>query len=498
MSRAASPQPMKTRPRAYEGFIGLDTLRAFNSQDVGRNQPLQRFENGFIDSAGQITRSPGVTALAPATNVVHVRHFLRDEVAWIESHNDTLMARSTTGSKTDVQWPSNARVTSVAFARKLVFMAPALVPFFYNGGEFTPVEGALASRLRPAFGVTVGSRLAVGGMIDNPQRIEISRVNRIETFADEEKDDEESVLRGGYIDLSEQLGTQEPITGLANWESNKLVIFTADRAMVWKITPDIDEWAIEDKAQIYAGCISHATIQQAGADILFCSRSGVQSLRRSRENGVLIFSVPMSKRIERIYRKLAMRVPDPKQIEALWNSDTNQYDIFFPVDGAEVFRLTMTLDEMEPDKPATWSLTSFLSARCGSFQEGSMVLGSADGLFSVGHVDDEIDETYPDLVIETPLLYLGSYDTKAITQLLIQAEGNSTLVIEYLNEDGETVLSRRAEANELAEPDQFFDPLLAHDYRLPTPWRTQVLRLRVTASGKGLFRLSGFAFILSN
>ena len=112
-----------------------------------------------------------------------------------------------------------------------------------------------------------------------------------------------------------------------------MAVFTNDRVLVYLIDANIDLWALDDKASVNAGCISHKTIQRAGADILFCSRSGAYKLRRSAENGITIEGSSLSEKIDILYRELLASVPAFGEISATYDPDMGQYHIFFPQPG---------------------------------------------------------------------------------------------------------------------------------------------------------------------
>jgi hypothetical protein len=137
---------------------------------------------------------------------------------------------------------------------------------------------------------------------------------------------------------------------------------------------------------------------------------------------------------------------------------------------------------------------------CGSFHEGSLVYGSAEGLYEVGKVEEEEHEIYHDLVIETPILYLGSYnEAKTINGLIMSASGRATLNIELIDVDKKAVcFSKVVEVEPDADPSTFYGTPLSKHRRIPMNVRTTSVILRITAKGAGLFRLAAFAFTIGS
>lgn len=501
MSSINSPRAVKEKPLPYEKFIGLETMRDSSNQDTGTKQPLLRLSNGYVDGLGQVIRMPGMDRVHSAVNVIETRHFSLDDLTWIEQANGGTILRSSSGRVAPTLWDSSAIPTVASFAGNLYYFSQAQPVWRYSGANFSIDQGPLTNRLRPSFGCTVQSRLVVGGLPYAPGVIDISRVNDPSYFADDEKSDEESVNRAGKIDIWSVIGKRETITGITAFETNKLVIFTASRGLIYRISTDIDQWAIEDRTSITNGCISHRTVVEAGQDIIYCSRTGVYTVARSRDNGTMVASASLSDNISLLYKKLLRTVPDPRLISAVWDADASQYHIFFPQTQERSFRLTMTVDPTNPLATARWSLSELeMSPICGDFFEGNLVFGSFEGLYQVGQVDEDTQEFFNPLVFETPTLYLGSFvDSKDISGLLISASGNAVLLIEMIdNASNRVVWSRKVEINEDAIPGSFFGTPLSQHRRIPMNVRTTACRFRFTAEGAGLFRLAGFAPIVGS
>jgi hypothetical protein len=501
MSSTNSPRAVKEVPKVYEKFIGLETLRDSSTQDVGSRQPLARLTNGFVDEVGQIIRDPGMDRVQSATNVVLARHLNLFDLTWVERNATTYTAKSSKGRTQELGWNVYSVPVIASFNGTLVFMAQNEPVWTYSGASFQLLEpNHPLNELRPAFGCTVQSRFVIGGMAIAPGVIEVSRVNDLSKFSENEDDEEESVNRAGKIDIWSVIGERQTLTGLAEFETNKLIIFTASRGIMYRVATDIDNWAIEDRTSITNGCISHKTIQKAGPAILYCSRNGVYGVARSTEAGGNVASFRLSGAINMLYRRLLRSVPDVRQISAVWDQDNNQYHIFFPQTKDLSSRLTMTLDSPDITDPSPkWSLSEEnLNHLCGDFFEGSLVLGSNDGLYQVGLVEEDGREVNPELIFETPILYLGSFTTdKDITGMLISASGKSVVSIEILNGKDDRVLYQKnyeADVNSVSSGPLGF-PLTEARF-LPLNIRTTSCRVRIRAKGKGHFRVAAFALLV--
>lgn len=501
MSSTTSPRAIKESPKVYERFTGLETLRDSTAMDIGKNQPLATLVNGYIDEAGQIIRDPGMDRIQSGINVVLARHLNVFELTWIERQERSFTLKSSAGRSQDLGWNFSALPVAAHFNGNLIYMAQSEKPWTYSGAVFKDLDDSHPlAQLRPAFGCSVQSRFVIGGSPLAPGVIEVSRVNDISKFSANEDEDEESVNRAGKIDIWSVIGENETMTGLSSFETNKLIIFTAARGIMYRVTTDIDDWVIEDRTSITNGCISHRTIQKAGPAILYCSRNGVYGVARSTDAGGNVASFRLSGGISRLYRRLIRSVPDVRRISAVWDQDNNQYHIFFPRTKDVSSRLTMTLDS--PDVTASspkWSLSEGgLNQICGDFHEGSLVFGSNDGLYQVGLVEEDGRELNPILTVETPNLYLGSFtDAKDITGVIVSASGKSLLNIEMIDaKTGRVRWQKEIEVEADAAPEGPLGYPLAEARVIPINERTTSCRIRFTAKGAGAFCLAAFALLV--
>ena len=374
-STPKSPHGVKTTIVAYENFQGLDSSRDLTSQDIKSEQPLSTLENAFCDWRGQIVRDPSASYRSGDYKVIHVRHFGMGEVSWAERTGSGITFNSDRDHSLVDAYPTNACVSSTVFNQNVHFFARALTSYRYDGISWQANESPALNKLNPALGVPVQRRLAVAGIPGRETQVHFSRVDQSEIFPDDEDNTSTDVLRAGYIDIANQLGTADQITGISPFEQNRVIIFTSDRALMYQIDPDITLWTIDERTTINIGCSSHNTIVQAGTDVIFCSRSGVHSIRRSQDNGILVFSVSMSDKVDLLYREYFNSVIDPETITAVWDQDTAQYHIFFPQPGDEIAkRLTLSTNPEGADPQPKWSSGDFLNARCGSFLGGELVV----------------------------------------------------------------------------------------------------------------------------
>lgn len=295
---------LKTKTFVYENFQGLDTSRDITSLDTGKEQHLSKINNATADWRGQIVRDAACLERGGEYRVQHVRFFGKNELVWAERTGAGINFNSERGHVLENVHEATAIVSSTVFNQNVIFASRARPMYAYDGINFNRNQSPAADLLRPAYVTSVQRRLAVAGIPGRETQVHLSRVDQDQIFPDDEEPDSTSVLRAGFIDVANLLGTADQITGIGSFEQNRLVVFTADRAIIYRVDPDLTRWVIDDNANINIGCASHNTIVNAGTDLLFCSRSGVHSIKRSEENGILVFSYSMSDKIDILYREL--------------------------------------------------------------------------------------------------------------------------------------------------------------------------------------------------
>lgn len=503
MSQTRAPDGVRKRPRVYEGFMGLDDSRDPTSMETGEEQHLVELDNGYCDWRGQITRDPPILKRSGEFPVKHARWFAPDLLCWAELRGDGVHFNSDANHSASPGWPTAANPASTVFNRRAHFFARGLQPWHYDGANWRPNASDALTVLRPEFGVAVNRRMCVAGMVGRETIVDISRVDNDEVFSDDEDRDSNNVLRAGFIDVGNLLGTADQITGLGAFEQGRLAIFTQDRCLIYQIDPDLNNWQLEDRVNIQVGCASHNTIVQAGTDLLFCSRVGVHSISRSADNGITVFSQPMSDKVERTYRALFRQVENPKEISAVWDRDQRQYRIFFPLRTGETKSLVMTMGTDEQAQQAgqrvtipKWSTGSGFNILNGASLGGRMAFGTKGGNYDVLELEDERGET-PTLTFATPILWNGDLDgTKESNALVISASGKSHIEVSAFNDRGEDLGTLNLEVEETDDDDSFPDVALRRQYTVRFERRYRGLQLRFRVTGKGLFRLSGLALIL--
>ena len=483
----------RSRLQPYQGFVGLDSSRDLFNQDDGEQQTLHVLENAFADFRGQIVRDGPAEYRFGSKPVKHVIHYDTDTIVAASEYADGLHLESEQGFAFDFVYPSSAIISSTIFNRNIMLTARGLAPTIFDGNIFRASASTAATVALPAFCATVQQRLCIAGVASSDTQVMISAANSIDTFFGDEEVDASSPLRSGNIDIANLLGTADKITGISSFETDKLCIFTNDRAFVYKLDPDITLWELQTEASATYGCASHNTIKEAGTDLIYCSRSGIHALRRVTDNGLQISSVNLSDQIDQIYRSLFSQVSDPQEITAVWDQDEGQYHVFFPVASTGKFnRLTMTLNGGRDGIRASFSTGDFINARCGTTLGGSMVFGTGRGVYDINKIESN-EGAMPDVVVETPVLWMGSLDgIKQSASVIIQAYGDGELTITATDDQNrdkwQTTVMLTGE-----DDDGRRTVPLQRQYERPMSIRFRGLRFKFEYKGTGLFRLIGFA-----
>ena len=500
MAGVRSASQANTQTWTFDGFGGLDTSRDAVALDTGGNQHFTRFVNGTCDWRGQVVRDPSTTLRANAAKVTHVGFYAHDHVAFTEQDGAGLHLVSDVGHRQDNAYDIGAVVSSAVFSRKLHFTSRGYLMQVYDGARFQPNRSPALALMRPSFLATIQRRLAVAGMPGAPTEVHISRVDNSSIFPGDEDPEEGSVLRAGVIDVANFIGTADEITGLAVYESNRLVIFTADRALVYVIDPDIDLWQIDDTVNIRTGCIGHNTIAAAGTDILFCSRSGIHSVQRSKENGIVVDSISLSDKVDLLYKRLYRSVENPSSISAVYDTDRAQYHVFFPQrDGVTCQRLSLALNPEggEDGIGPAFSTGTFLNAQCGAFLAGSFVLGTSGGVWDVepDEAADNPEAVSPVMEVVTPPLWHGSLsEEKQTHSFIMQASGRGIIEVTADDIQGRRLGSLRFEIDGSSDDTSFEGVPLSRQYE--RQWQHRYLAARYTfrlVESDGLVRIMGFA-----
>lgn len=497
MSHYKAPSGVRTRTFAYEDFQGLDTSRDLISKDTGRGQHFERVQNAYCDWRGQVVRDATCVHRHGDRVVIRVAHFNKSEVVYAERTDGAINIVSERDHILANYYLPSAVVTTTVFNKQVHFAASGYVMVSYDGVIYRLNASNHLGRLRPAYLASVQRRLVVAGAVGQETKVFISRVDNENVFPEDEDENSENVLRAGFIDVANLIGTADQITGLGAFEQNKLIIFTSDRALIYQIDPDITRWQQDTSANIQIGCVSHNTICNAGTDVLFCSRSGVHSIKRSTENGILVYSYSLSDKVDLLYRELFDSVDNPEEISAVFDQDKAQYHIFFPQPGGVLCkRLTLALNPEGGEPQLKFATGDFLNARCGSFLAGALVFGTSGGIHeSLREGQIDADGVTPQFEIVTPMLWHGSLiEMKETLSIVIQAAGKGILQIDAVDDEGRTIGSMEVESGNSTDDNYFFGVPLSRQYERKWQHRYRGAQYRIRSkNGDGLFRLIGFA-----
>jgi len=496
-SPVKSPGGVKIKTFPYEDFQGLDTSRDITSLDTGKQQHLAKLNNATCDWRGQIVREPSAKLRKGTTVVNHVRYFNSTQTVFVEETGSGISFRSESDHVLEDVHPKTAIVSSTVFNQKVQFACRERPMYMYDGTIFKRNQSRAINELKPAFCTSIQRRLVVAGINGKETQVHFSRVDQDEIFPDDEEETSTNVLRAGFVDIANLLGTADKITGLGTFEQNRLVVFTSDKAIIYKIDPSISNWLLDDNAYVNIGCISHNTIQNAGTDLLFCSRSGIHSVKRSEDNGLLVYSYSLSDKVDILYRELFASCPDPEKISAVFDQDSAQYHVFFPQSGDFLCkRLTLSMNPEGGQPQPKYSQGDFLNARCGDFLNGKLILGTTGGIYEILQPEEiDKDAVTPSLAITTPLLWHGSLEeTKETHSIVIQASGKGIINLDAQDLYGRTIGSLVIEVDDTSDDNYFQDVPLSRQYERSWKHRYKAAQYRITTTGgAGLLRVIGFA-----
>jgi predicted Fe-Mo cluster-binding NifX family protein len=492
------------RVAAYENFTGLDTTRSRLARDNGSSQSLDTLSGGYADEYGQIIRESGFTRLKMIDKsenydeITHITLFNAAdlEASWVYKTRLGLGLRSTRLHETDEVWPSNAVVSSTVFNGIQLFVARALQPYTYDQFRFEPTsEGSNLTAYTPAFCTTVQNRVIIAGIPYRPTEIHFSRTNELVFYDAEIDQDSEAVTRPGFIDIQNLIPRAENITGLAQFEISRLAIFTENRMIMYQTDPDIEKWTIDASANVNVGCLSHNTIVSAGTDVIFCSRNGIHSISRSRQNGIMVFSTSLSDRVQRLYKQLVRSVDDPQKISAVWDQDNSHYHVFFPNETTGLTqRLTLSLNPSNERTNPKFSLTQFLNGCCGYALSDKVVIGTIDGPYVVDTEESETSEEQAPLKFSTPLLFHGSITNQKMTRAItIQAAGKGHMRVTAFNQDDKEIWSDSFWVENSGDDGIIADVPLFDQFERPFEAQYRAVRFEFEVTeGQGEFFFSGF------
>ena len=491
MSTTYAPSGVKYKTYPYEDFQGIDSSRDKGALDTGQKQHMIDISNGYADWRGAMVRDPGATQRTEGDKLItHVNFFGRDLAIWSQVDGGGITLQSERLHTAAEVYPKKAVVTSTVYNDKVVFASRDYSMYQYDGFKWALIEAF--SDPRPGFAVSIQRRLAIAGMPGKRTVIDFSRVDNEAIFTDDEDAVAQQVTKASDIDVGNIIGTADEIMGLGVFENSRLAVFTNDQTLIYNLHPDYTQWSIDDKSNIKVGTISHNSITQAGSDLLFCSRDGVHSLRRSETNGVTIYTIPMSNKIDLTYRGLLKQIENKEDISAFYDQDEGQYHVFFPLSDQLTKRLTLTLNPIQGGE-SKWSTGDFLNARCGTQLGGITLMGTPGGVWERRKIEDELDFS-PEMVVITPILWQGAInDIKESYSFILQATGKGELQVEAFDERGRYLSAIQFTITEGGVDDNFPDVPLSRQYERKFEHRYRGVQFRFTTKGKGLLKIIGFA-----
>jgi hypothetical protein len=491
VSTTYAPSGVNIKVYPYEDFQGIDASRDKGALDTGQKQHMLEIRDGFADWRGALVRDPGASPRTDGNKYIkRVDFFGRDLAVWAQVDGGGTTLKSERHHLMEEVYPRNAVVTSTVYNNKVVFASRDYPMYEYDGFVWKEIDAN--SDQRPAYIVSIQRRLAIAGMPGKRTIIDFSRVDESDVYTDDEEDNAAQVTKAADIDIGNIIGTADEIKGLGVFENSRLAVFTNDQTLVYQLHPDYTQWAIDDKANIKVGTISHNTICQAGTDLLFCSRDGVHSLRRSETNGITIYTIPMSNKIDLIYRELLRNVDDHETISAFYDQDEGQYHIFFPFSNQITKRLTITLNPVQGGE-SKWSSGEFLNATCGAQLGGKVLYGTPGGIWERKDIEEEVDFS-PEMVVTTPILWQGAInDIKESYSFILQATGKGELQVEAFDERGRYLTSMQFLIEDGGAVNKFPDVPLSRQYERKFEHRYRGVQFRLSTRGKGLLKIIGFA-----
>ena len=485
-----SPKGINAKIFPYQHFQGIDSSRDPAAMDTGDNLHLVSVKNGFCDWRGVINRDPSAERREISEGVVsHVTFFGRNKTVFARRDEGGTSLCSDTNINVQDVYPRNAVITSTQFNLKTVVATAGYNMYAFDGYAWDAIDTVNAPK--PAYAVTTNRRLAVAGIPGRETQVLFSRVDNFNIWPEDESTTSTEVTKAVYIDLNNYIGTADQIKGLATFENFKFVVFTNDRAWVYSLDADYTRWTLDDKSHVEVGVVSHNAITRAGQDTIFAARNGIYSLRRS-SNGLQIINVPLSSKIDLLYRSLVKNCPNPEEISAFYDVDNGQYNLYFPQTDYVTTRLTMTVSPVQ-DEPSKFSVGNFLNSRCGASLGGVTVLGTPGGLYTQRNIEDEL-ELAPEMVVVTPILWQGQMtEQKQSVSFILQATGKGTITVEAFDEEGRALSDMTFDIEPEVTDGTFSDVPLVAQYDRKFEHIYRGVQFRFKTNGVGLLKIIGFA-----
>ena len=499
MAESKSPNLVPSNLKPYFSFSGLDRSRPLIGMDDGKGQPLYGMRNAYADWRGVMVREPAYQQRIISAAIKHLRFYNRSGIAYAEENGAGINLVAEKGNRVDKKYAIGEIITSTVFNGQVHFMC-AGHPIMRTEG-FT--WSTSLSSAAPGFGVTILGRMYCAGFVDAPGLIQACRANNSDIFPAEEPASSTSTTKAAFLDIINSIGTADFITGLGGFEVNRLAIFTNDQTLVYQVDPDYTAWELDQRANIRVGTISHNTIQNAGSDILFCSRRGVHALTR-QATSTSIGEIKLSNKVELLYKALLRTVSNLADISAAYDQDEGHYHIYFPQGDGTSLRLSANINQGYEN--ITWFEGDESYPLCGDFLAGQLVVGSNDGawqkldvLAPISVEDDLTDDVIRGhMDIMTPLLWHGFLDEqKESNALILQAAGSGTIQITAYDDDGQEMLVTEIQIEDVDDPAGDFPQVpLKKQFRIPFQLRYRGLQLQFESVDHGDIQILGFAIEL--
>lgn len=495
MSETFSPTFVPGNIFSYTLFDGMDRSRPRRMMEGGQRTALWSIKNGYIDWRG-IIRSLPTIARRPRTvsnPVFAAKFFDRDTLTWAERTPGGILLASQRGHNYGELYGGDESPSLAYYRGKIISTVAGQLMVAYDGARWLQIN----NDIRGGFAVPVQRRLAVGGFLDEPTVVKFSRVDNEEVFPAQETEGEADPQRASFIDIQNILGSADRVTALGSFEINRLVIFTADQALIYVIDPSVTQWTIDQRANIRIGAISHAAVMNAGSDLLYASRFGFHAVTRTDLNAIQ--SVTLSTKIERLWRRLVRQTPNLERVSGVYDPDLGLAHIFFPnPSGVGATRLTCNLAGGYDN--LTWTTGDFANLYCGDALAGQTIFGGAGGLY-----DQLVEDLTPseiadakgirgNLDIETGVLWMTAPDIqKQSEKLIIRASGKGRLRIFVYDENGNEKGSHLVEIEGEDDTDDAFPILTLEDqYRVDFNYTFRGIQLRFVSEGDGDIQLVSF------
>lgn len=276
----------KTSKLMYGGFTGLDTSRSEVVHEVNEHQPFADVDNAYIDWSGYVSNERAIERVGKEGRYIsHVRFSYNGEILYATKGEDGLSIWNSKElengkSESKIIFPTDT-ITSTLSNGEVVFCAGA-EPYRYVAQGWKKITSP------DAYGATlcasVSGRLALAGFKDAPTVVRFSRVDDNEIFECDEDVADIQVTKAGGINLKTVLNRAETITALFPFGANQLLIFTNARCLIYEINADLTTWKQVSDVHIYVGCVSQNSICGWANEVIFCSRYGIYTLKRSVAN----------------------------------------------------------------------------------------------------------------------------------------------------------------------------------------------------------------------